>query len=129
MPKESNIIQVEFHPSLKVAKQNNSMLNTKKEDEPIMSNSSYLTQKDLDNLEKQTDLKLSNLEAKIEAGNDLLSQKLDTMEKNIPDQLKILLLEKDVRDKQTATETRRYLVGTVLIGVIGIGISLWSIFG
>ena len=101
------------------------MLNTKKEDEPIMSNSSYLTQKE----EKQTDLKLSNLEAKIEAGNDLLSQKLDTMEKNIPDQLKILLLEKDVRDKQTATETRRYLVGTVLIGVIGIGISLWSIFG
>lgn len=129
MPKESNIIQVEFHPSLKVAKQNSSMLNTKKEDEPIMNNSSYLTQKDLDNLEKQTDLKLSNLEAKIEAGNDLLSQKLDTMEKNIPDQLKILLLEKDVRDKQTATETRRYLVGTVLIGVIGIGISLWSIFG
>ena len=125
MPKESNIIQVEFHPSLKVAKQNSSMLNTKKEDEPIMSNSSYLTQKE----EKQTDLKLSNLEAKIEAGNDLLSQKLDTMEKNIPDQLKILLLEKDVRDKQTATETRRYLVGTVLIGVIGIGISLWSIFG
>ena len=125
MPKESNIIQVEFHPSLKVAKQNSSMLNTKKEDEPIMSNSSYLTQKE----EKQTDLKLSNLEAKIEAGNDLLSQKLDTMEKNIPDQLKILLLEKDVRDKQTATETRRYLVGTVLIGVIRIGISLWSIFG
>ena len=125
MPKESNIIQVEFHPSLKVAKQNSSMLNTKKEDEPIMSNSSYLTQKE----EKQTDLKLSNLEAKIEAGNDLLSQKLDTMEKNIPDQLKILLLEKDVRDKQTATETRRYLVGTVLIGVIGIGISLWSSFG
>ena len=125
MPKESNIIHVEFHPSLKVAKQNSSMLNTKKEDEPIMSNSSYLTQKE----EKQTDLKLSNLEAKIEAGNDLLSQKLDTMEKNIPDQLKILLLEKDVRDKQTATETRRYLVGTVLIGVIGIGISLWSIFG
>ena len=93
-----------------------------------MENKKFITQKELDFLEEKTNLKLDNLSNKIDGNFNNISQKLDHLEKDNPNQIKIILYEKEEQHRKDKTETNRFLVGTIILGVISIGISIVSFF-
>lgn len=63
---------------------------------------------------------------KTKSNFDLLSQKLDSIATSIPDKIQISLDTKEKEDRKTAIETRRYIVGTIILSVVGIVVSLFA---
>lgn len=61
---------------------------------------------------------------KTKSNFDLLSQKLDSIATSIPDKIQISLDAKEKEDRKEAIETRRYIFGTIILGIAGIIISL-----
>ena len=88
--------------------------------------SNYVTKEEfnaaINNLSHQIELN----QEKTKSNFDLLSQKLDSIATSIPDKIQISLDAKEKEDRKAAIETRRYIVGTIILSVIGIVVSLFA---
>lgn len=86
--------------------------------------SNYVTKEEfniaINNLTHQ--MKLN--QEKINSNFSLISQKIESTTTAIPDKIQISLDAKEKEDRKDATETRRYIVGTIIMSVIGIIVSL-----
>lgn len=86
--------------------------------------SNYVTKEEfnatINNLSHQIELN----QEKTKSNFDLLSQKLDSIATSIPDKIQISLDAKEKEDRKEAIETRRYIFGTIILGIAGIIISL-----
>lgn len=85
----------------------------KKEEEEKMSTTDYVTKEQLSDLEKKIDLK-------IKVAVQPLEGKID----NLPTQFENLLLKERQHQDDKAKETRRYIWGTIVIGVVSIIVSV-----
>lgn len=86
--------------------------------------SKYVTHEELNSALREVAHQATLNHEKTGAKIDLLSHKFDGIERNITDKTEILLNEKEKEARKEATETRRYVFGTLIIGVAGILISL-----
>lgn len=91
----------------------------KRQEEPIMSQEAYT--------KSEIDLKLQNIENKIDSEFEQLNQKVDYSVKHILSETKNLLLEQQVKEKaereQERKATNRWLVG-IAISLAGLIISI-----
>ena len=89
-----------------------------------MSSNEFVTQKDLDNLEEKIDLKMENIQAKMDAEFRSINSKID----NLPTIFENMLLKNEKEQEIKRKETNRYIWGTLILGTIGVVISVASLF-
>lgn len=90
--------------------------------------SRYVTKEEFNLAILELEHKLELNHEKTNSKLDLLSQKLDSSSNNISDKIQISLDAKDKEDKQESRETRRYILGTVILGLFGLAASIVSLF-
>lgn len=101
--------------------------------------SEYVTKTEFDstvkNLENQiahnqemTNVKIDSVLEKIDSSNALIIEKINNVEKNLPNQIKLALNEKETSDRQERKETNRFLIGTIVIGGLSLITSIVSFF-
>lgn len=84
--------------------------------ENIMDNHSHVTREELDQLKENIDLKITNAVQPLEA-------KID----NLPDKFRLLLHEERDFQKEQRKQTNQFIWGTIVIGLISIGVSIGGI--
>jgi len=78
-----------------------------------MTNDDYFTQKEINYLEDKIDLKFENMDTKIN---------------NLPTQFENMMLKEREHQDNNRKETNRFICGTIAIGIVGIGLSVASLF-
>ena len=86
-----------------------------------MSSNEFVTQKDLDNLEEKIDLKMENIQTKMDAEFKLTNSKID----NLPIIIENIILRKSADEKkereQERKNDRKWIIGiTITIGLFAI---------
>ena len=86
-----------------------------------MSSNEFVTQKDLDNLEEKIDLKMENIQTKMDAEFKLTNSKID----NLPTIIENMILRKSADEKkereQERKNDRKWIIGiTITIGLFAI---------
>lgn len=76
-----------------------------------MDNHNFVTQKDLNNLEEKTDLKLELINNKIDNGFNNISEKIDLNSTKLLTDVKLLLSEQEIKNKKEAESSKRWLIG------------------
>lgn len=94
-----------------------------KEGSNNMKYNEFITQKDLDNLEEKIDLKMENIQAKMDAEFRSINSKID----NLPTIFENMLLKNEKEQEIKRKETNRYIWGTLILGTIGVIISVASL--
>lgn len=88
--------------------------------------SNYVTKEEFNGVIKdlthQIELNQVTLLSKFESVNN----KIDSISETIPDKLQIALNEQSKEDRKDAVETRRYIIGTIVIGLLSLAISLFT---
>ncbi|EOI55615.1 hypothetical protein [Enterococcus gilvus] len=88
--------------------------------------SNYVTKEEFNEVIKdlthQIELNQVTLLSKFESVNN----KIDSISETIPDKLQIALNEQSKEDRKDAVETRRYIIGTIVIGLLSLAISLFT---
>lgn len=86
--------------------------------------SKYVTKEEFNSVTKDLSHQMELYQEKTLSNFDLLSQKLDNISASIPDKVEISLNAKKEEERKSVIETRRYILGTIVLGIISILISL-----
>lgn len=86
--------------------------------------SEYVTKEEFNSAIKDLTHKIEINQEKTNYSLDLLSQKLDSIATSIPDKIQISLDAKEKEGRKETIETRRYIIGTIILSVVGIMVSL-----
>lgn len=78
--------------------------------------------------QEMTNVKIDSVLEKIDSSNALIIEKINNVEKNLPNQIKLALNEKETSDRQERKETNRFLIGTIVIGGLSLITSIVSFF-
>jgi len=78
-----------------------------------MANDDYVTHKEINHLEEKIDLKFENMDTKIN---------------NLPTQFENMMLKEREHQDNKRKETNRFIWGTIVIGIVGIALSVASFF-
>lgn len=89
-----------------------------------MSADEFVTQKELNHLEEKVDLKLEVIQTKIDAEFRVINTKID----NLPTVFGKMLLENEKEHETKRKETNRYIWGTIVLGAIGLIVSIVGFF-
>ncbi len=88
--------------------------------------SNYVTKEEFNkaivDLTHQIELNQVTLLSKFES----VQNKMDSISETIPDKLQIALNEQSKEDRRDVIETRRYIIGTIIIGLLSVAISLFT---
>lgn len=88
--------------------------------------SKYVTRDEFNDAIKDLTHQLETNQVNLLSKFEVVQTKIDSVSETIPDKLKIALYEKSIEDRKETVETRRYVLGTLIIGLLGIVISLLS---
>jgi len=78
-----------------------------------MANDDYVTHKEINHLEEKIDLKFENMDTKID---------------NLPTRFENMMLKEREHQDNKRKETNRFIWGTIVIGLVGIVLSVASLF-
>lgn len=89
-----------------------------------MATNDFVTQKELEHLEEKVELKIDNMRLKIDGEFKVINNKID----NLPSIFENMLLKNEKEQEEKRKETNRYIWGTIIIGSLGLIISIVSLF-
>lgn len=83
------------------------------------------------NYATKSECKFEHLEdkisSKLDMQNQIIMNKLDSINSDIEKSIKLALYEKEEQDRKDRKETNQYIIGTIVIGIAGILVSI--VFG
>lgn len=88
--------------------------------------SQYVTREELKNVVKDLSHQMELNQTTVLSKFEILENKLDSIEESVTDKVQLAINEKALEDQKQSIETRRYIFGTIILGVIGIIISLFT---
>lgn len=87
--------------------------------------SNYVTKEEFNSAIKDLSHQIELNQEKILSKFDNMSDKVDFISQSVPDKIQLALNEKEKEQLKEARETKRYVIGTLILGIVSIVISLF----